>query len=254
MKRGGGGVRSGTDRMERALWIALVVVLGGCSSNPEPQEPLTTPAELTLEPVETDVEKAFARGLAALKLANYPTAIDELSFVARRCGNSPIGGRALLTLIAIELDPRNPAGDPELARGFARRYLELSDKPAWTEPAIETLYLVALDMGASADGAPPPEEPDESEADDPVVTIADSLPDEPRPVLVPEPLAGCEPGNSELTVGSLRLPNLPNEPVVDRLAAAEQDRIGLQNRVTRLEQELALLRQEIARIRATLKP
>ena len=253
--RGAGRAMRGTGWR----WSVGLAALVACSSNPEPQQPLAAPAELTLEPVETEVEKAFARGLAALKLGNYPAATEEIGSVARSCATAPIGGRALLTLIAIELDPRNPDRDPEVARQSARRYLELSNKPAWTEPAIETLYLMALDMGGSEEEAGDagedgtttgPAADSISQGGDPSATdVADVA-----PLSLHGSLVGCDPGNRELMVGALRMPTLPDEPVVERLASAEQGRIALQRRVARLEQELADLQQELARIRETLKP
>ncbi len=225
----------------------MVVVAGitGCATSRPPRQTITPAlAGLDLEPVETEIEKEFVRGLVSLKLGDYEQAREAISHVVESCHASTIGAQALLALAAIELDPRNPDRDPATARGLAERYLSLSAKPAWTEPAIETLYLLAVDLGGGTES-----EPIEGKA------VA-----EPAPGYAPTEVGlggvptGCEPSSDVPMVGTLLAPALTGEPVVDRLAGLERDRVRLRQQVARLERQLAELERELKRIRETLKP
>lgn len=98
-------------------------------------------------------EAALYRGLTAVKLGEYGEARERLSAVAAACPASSLGSQALLILVALELDPRNPERDPRTARNLAEGYFAAPRKPAWTEPAMESLYLLAVELGAVSDSA-----------------------------------------------------------------------------------------------------
>lgn len=142
-----------TRGVAAALLLAALGLPAGCATSgggvPEAGAEATAP--LAFEQAETEVERAFLRGLVALKLGGYPVARREFSEVADACPSSPIGGQALLALAALELDPRNGERDPRIARQAAERIFLLPEKPAWMEPAAETLYLLALELGGGMD-------------------------------------------------------------------------------------------------------
>lgn len=104
-----------------------------------------------MERVASRGEAALYRGLTAVKLGEYGEARERLSAVAAACPASPLGSQALLILVALELDPRNPERDPRRARDLAEGYFAAPRKPAWTEPAMESLYLLAVELGAVSD-------------------------------------------------------------------------------------------------------
>ena len=60
-----------------------------------------------------------------------------------------MGQRAVLALAAASLDPRNPNRRIDMGATYAARYLNDNTKAAWTEPVGETLYLMALELGAT---------------------------------------------------------------------------------------------------------
>ena len=65
---------------------------------------------------------------------------------------------------------------------------------------------------------------------------------------------GCRRSGTVPTVGEQVLPALPGEPTATRLDSLVVERQRLAVRVAALERQLADLQQELARIRATLKP
>lgn len=242
--------------------VGVGLAIAACSSNPSPQASLERPAELELDPIETEIEIAFAHGLAALKVGDYETARRSLERVAYGCAGAPIGSRALMTLIAVELDPRNPTADLREARRLAARYIALPEKPAWTEPAIESLYLVALELGGSEISVAAEDSTGEATVDPAYGTAPvgiEAVPNDGDPLagrgtLAHDPSSSCMNAQPDPLVGELAQPDLPHDPIADRLGASEADRVRLQRRVGTLEVELAELQQELARIRETLKP
>ncbi len=155
-----------TRGVAAALLLAALGLPAGCatSGGGAPEAGAEATAPLAFEEAETEVERAFLRGLVALKLGGYPVARRELTEVADACPTSPIGGHALLALAALELDPRNAERDPRIAREAAKRIFLLPEKPAWMEPAAETLYLLALELGGGMDA---PVNPSQDVGDEP---------------------------------------------------------------------------------------
>ena len=99
--------------------------------------------------LEDRADERFARGMTALRAGDYVTANSELGFVAERYGSENIGQQALLIVSALEMDPRNPKRRLALGSELAAAYLRVEEAPAWTAPLAETLYLLALELGAA---------------------------------------------------------------------------------------------------------
>jgi DNA repair exonuclease SbcCD ATPase subunit len=92
----------------------------------------------------------FAAGLAALRRGDYVTANEELGWVVQRYEGEPIGQKALLTLAAVEIDPRNPQRrlllGAELANAYVKQPTSRSD---WVLPIAQTLHLLSIEMGVA---------------------------------------------------------------------------------------------------------
>lgn len=277
-------------------WMALIAVtavsLAGCASGGPEVAPFRSGlARMDLAPVETTVESAFVGGLSAARSGDYEEARLQLEWVAGVCPNTGVGSKALLTLLAVELDPRNPERSPEAAADAARRYLASAKKPAWTEPTLASLYLLSLDLrepmaeddsvaaaapGDTADpaGVPPPDPPEGEGGKaagatgrsgvtpydaDPAATDGETGASKARgagadDLDIARGAYRCEAPGIEVLVGALEVPPHPGDPLGERLHDAEGERGRLRQLVARLEQRIAQLEQELERIRATLKP
>lgn len=251
--------------------ITCAGILAACSATAPPAEPPGAPTPepqeaLPPEPwgppawetaaVDTAVEEAFVAGLVSAKLGEFEAARREIGWVAAMCPDSPAGHRALLALAGIELDPRNPDGDPAAARLAVERYLASPTKPAWTEPTAKALYLIAVELGGrgpgeSRDEGRPAEGADGSAASVPAPEVGRPGP---AAALGGDRGSECDASAVAAPVGSQPPPVLPGEPLAERLARAERERGELREKATSLERELAELRQELERIRRALRP
>lgn len=81
---------------------------------------------------------------------DFQAATAELRKQAAHCRNGERGREAVLLRATLELDLRNPAGSPDTAARLAARYLQLPDATPAGISAAESLYLLALDRGASS--------------------------------------------------------------------------------------------------------
>lgn len=118
-----------------SIWaVSLTGLLMGCAT-------LTAP-------LESRAEKRFDQGLEALAGGDYRLAHERLSWVVRHYGHEKYGHRAILTLAAMEMDPRNPTRRVPIGTDLAATYLRLPDKASWTRPVAQTLYLLGLELGA----------------------------------------------------------------------------------------------------------
>jgi len=167
----------------------------------------------------------LAAALAAFERGDRASAWAGFERVATAHPATPVGEQALVLLVAMEADPRDPVADPLAAAARAGQALRSGVARGWTVPVLETLYLLALEVGA-----------------------ADSV-----------ALERVERAAADSAVRGL--PRLPGLPLAARLRALEAEREQLARRVARLEEELArkdaeLAKrdQELARIRKTLKP
>ena len=189
--------------MKRAsVWaVAVAGLLVGCA---------------TLKaPFESRAEARFEEGLTALGRGEYRIAHEHLSWVAQHHSRETYGQQALLTLAAMEMDPRNPTRRLGVGADLAAGYLRLPEKAGWTHSVAQTLYLLGLELGAAEDRAERAERQAERTA---------------------------------------RLPNLPGPTVTARLRTIEQERDRFARRVDALEKQLAEKEQELERIKKTIRP
>jgi hypothetical protein len=98
--------------------------------------------------LESRGEKRFELGLEALGRGDYRLAHEQLSWVAQHYAHEQVGQRALLTLAALEIDPRNPGRRINVAADLAASYLRLPENTPWMRPVAQTLYLLGLEMAA----------------------------------------------------------------------------------------------------------
>ena len=190
--------------MKRGLtWaVAIAGLLTGCA---------------TLKaPLESRGEKRFEEAISALARGDYRTAHEGLTWVAQHDAADTHGQQALLILAALELDPRNPARRIAAGTDVAASYLNLAEKPAWTNPVAQTLYLLGLELGAAEERA--------------------------------------EKAEREAERAAARLPSLPGPTVSARIRTIEQERERLSKRVETLEKQLQEKELELERIKKTIRP
>jgi tetratricopeptide (TPR) repeat protein len=166
-------------------------------------------------PFESSAEERFNQGLEALARGEYPVAYGHLSWVAEHHSHEKYGQQALLALAAMELDPRNQSRRIEVGADMAANYLRLPEKPLWTQPVAQTLYLLSLELGAAEERAERAERQAERVAE--------------------------------------KLPNLPGPSVTAKLRTTEQERERLARRVDALEKQLQEKEQELERIKKTIR-
>ncbi len=187
----------------RSIWaVAFAGLLLGCA---------------TLKgPLESRGEKRLEEALEALARGDYRTAHEGLSWVAEHDADDRHGQQAVLTLAALEMDPRNPARRIAVGADVAATYLRMSETPAWTLPVAQTFYLLGLELGSAEDRV--------------------------------------ERAEREAERAAARLPALPGPSVAARIRAIEQERDRLAKRVTDLEKQLSEQEQELQRIKKTIRP
>lgn len=249
--------------------LSALLALGGCALLPS--EP----------PPESNAALRFDRGLAALEAGRYETAIEDLSWVYSRCAGREASVRALTVLASLEIDPRNPLARPHVGTELLGRVIQSAGTPEWVRPVAESAFLTALGLGArhpqtadttrtdEGDGRGDPDEPADTTAADlagtptppdpgawPFEPLAGTLEQEPTP-----PVYGC--GSTVVTAEWVAppLPHLPGPSMADLLREAEARGAAMALRVDSLEtqlrlttEQLAATREELDRIRRTLKP
>jgi hypothetical protein len=186
----------------RSMWaVAMVGLLAGCA---------------TLKaPFESESERRLDRGLQALERGDFRAAHEALSWVAQHDADDSHGQRAMLALVALEMDPRNPSRRIAVGADVAANYLRL-DTPEWTKPLAQAFYLLGLELGAAEDRV--------------------------------------ERAEREAERAAARLPALPGPSVVARIRTIEQERERLARRVEALEKQLLEKEQELERIKKTIRP
>jgi hypothetical protein len=210
------------NRMAR-LAVLGVVWAAGCASPRAVERP--------------DPAADLERGLVALERGDYEVARTVLRSVAMHHGLLPVGQRAHLALVALEIDPRNEERSLRATADLAAHYLGLPEAAAWTQPLAEAFYLLALELGAAEEAAAEQEDVDPEEAVPPAREEVEDAEPEDRP-----------------------LPELPRPTVPARLGELAAERDELQRQLTELQQQLAQrerqLRdseQELERIRRTIR-
>lgn len=167
-------------------------------------------------------------GAAALHRADFDTARERLDGIRQECGHALAGRHALLLLGTLALDPRNAERDPDRAALLAARYLRRPETFPWTRPLAESLYLLALEMGADEPSAESLAEPDIS-----------------APAHVQPSCDEVDRQTVQAAAGEL--PDLVRPSVPSRLRDLERQRAALRREVAQLESELD-------RVRATVRP
>lgn len=205
----------------------LAIALSGC-------------ALVRAEPDESP-ERQLDQGLAALEARDFRRARAILDTLYRAHWQDPVGQRAMLVLIAAELDSRNPNRQLWAAADLSARYLNIEDLPRWHVPVGEALYLIAQELGATEERLARAE----AESQQAIAERAE----------VQRELQAAD------TSGGRTLPTTTRETVPMRIRRLSAERDDLQRRLTAAEQRLAARDKELAdaqaeleRIRKTLKP
>ncbi len=207
----------------RAPLLALLLVGAGGCAHPKPAGTAAANAPAL----------RLGHALVELDSGQYAPATEELQTLAQSYPQHVVGRQALLLTAAAELDPRNPGRQPDTAAGLLTQYLADADTSDWTRPVARTLYLLALQVGATAEQA---QQAQQAEAD-------------------------AARARAEATRARAALPRLPGPSLSARLSDLEQQRDRLAARVKDLEAGSAQLQraladsaQELKRIRRTLRP
>lgn len=178
---------------------------------------------------EKNGEERYRAGMTALQAGDYANANLQLGWVAEHLPDEEIGKRALLMVSALEMDPRNPNRRIALGSELAAAYLRQVEIPTWTKPLAQTMYLIALELGAAED------------------KVAQ---------------AEAEKAQAERRAAEGGLPRLPTGAATwpQRLRASKEEQDRLSKRVEQLESQLADREKKLAekekeleRIRKTLK-
>lgn len=176
-------------------------------------------------------------------------ATRELAWVNGQCTGRALGQQAALTLAALHLDSRNPGRRVDTAARLADTFLRSADPSDWRRPIATTLYLTALDLGASA-------------ADSTMSSAGDSATKRAPPPQPHTDVPGCGPVRPLPNAAVVpTLPVLPGEPLIARLRSVRVDRgqlaatvDSLRTALDSMRQELVAKDKELERIRKTLKP
>jgi hypothetical protein len=100
-------------------------------------------------PTSSPPNESFTQALRLVESGSFPEADRLLRQVASTCESGEDGKRALMLLAAISLDPRNRSANPDSAALMSARYLFLPDIAASERLAAQSVYALALDLGAN---------------------------------------------------------------------------------------------------------
>ncbi|MGH7504698.1 MAG: hypothetical protein ACRELX_03570 [Longimicrobiales bacterium] len=100
---------------------------------------------------ESEPDVRLELGLDALAERDFDRAQQHLEWVYRNYWQQPVGQEALLVLVASELDPRNTTRRLWASADMAARLLGIPQAPRWMDPVGESMYLLALELGANED-------------------------------------------------------------------------------------------------------
>ena len=243
------------------LTLSLTLVIGGCTLL---QEDL---------PPERNAALRLEQGLAALDAGLYEDAFADLAWVYSHCPRHAAGHQALTALAALELDPRNDVGRPDLGTKLLGELAQRPGTPEWVRPMARTTYLMALVLGAPpAEGASNGASTAQDTAGNGDTNGGISTGVRPRALPAWEtesaaqqqaqgPVHGCGRLIERPTWSPEPLPQLEGPSLVALLASAESQRDAAVQRADTLAAALATARQELAetrteleRIRKTLQP
>lgn len=233
------------------LVAAMLVGLGACSAlRPGP-------------PMEEDASYRLDRGLNALEAGQYRDAFDDLAWVQAQCAGHVRGAEALLAMAALELDPRNESGRPELGTDLLGQVLREPPRTRAIRPLSETTYLLALSLGApsASDVAPAAAAAPGADGEAAAPAARGARAAEVLGPTAAESARGCGGRVSVEGWAASRLPELPGLSLRARLNEAERSRSAAAARADSVAGELARVTQlleetraELERIRKTLQP
>lgn len=189
-----------------------------------------------------DPRDQLAEGVAALEAQDFVRARGLLEPLYFQRWMEPVGQRALLTLIAAELDGRNPGRRLAVAADQSARLLNIPNVESWLVPVAESYYLLAMELGA---------------AEERLAQMEASRTEAEGPGARGEPGANSRP-----------LPSSARETVPSRVAQLNRiseglvlERDSLKTQIVLLEQQIAArdkelreTKQELERIKKTIKP
>ena len=146
--------RRGLISRLRMAWVAGALTgATACASTPPPQPLVPEPKPVVQPPPPPPPPEAEAPGklelaVAALDERNYDAAHARLLEVVDLCGSAPLGQQALLLMAVAELDPRNPDPRRDLAAESTALLWEETHGRGWAHTLTESLYMIALRLGA----------------------------------------------------------------------------------------------------------
>ncbi|CAN5887478.1 hypothetical protein BH23GEM9_BH23GEM9_00840 [soil metagenome] len=170
-----------------------------------------------------DPRAQLHEGVTAVHAQEYLRARALLEPLVREMPGESIGQQAMLVLIAAELDSRNPNRRLWAAADMAGRLLIAEPAEPWLLPLAESYYLLAVELGAAEERVQQAEARSEA--------LAQALPSMTRPT-VPEQLGAAYRERDQAR------------------RQAEQ----LQQQLATSERDLRETRQELERIRRTIRP
>jgi colicin import membrane protein len=179
---------------------------------------------------DNDAAAQLDEGAAAVSAQEFLRARGLLEPLFYTRPDGPIARQALLVLIAAELDNRNPDRRLWAAADMAARLLQLETLEPWAVPVAESYYLLAMELGAA----------------------------EQRIAAAETARAQAQ---AEAAAARARLPETTRESVPARLGRITSERDQQRRRADQLEQqlaardrELAETKQELERIKRTIRP
>ena len=202
------------------IWLPavalLAVLLAACAAGPG-----------TGELAHGGYPAHLSDGLRALREGDYAAASSTFRWLASRCEAGPQGRQAVLLLASANLDPRNPGASPDEGARLAAAFLGMPGADAGERAVAETLYLLALELGA---GIPASPESRSAAGSSSYLDIANRFGECGRP------------GRSTAVAYDSLLPAPPDTALATRLMRTRAQRDSLAARLTELAAELARIR------------
>jgi chemotaxis protein histidine kinase CheA len=231
----------------RAIALGLLISLSGCA------------ALMNLDQHRPEV--VMDRALEAYERLDFRAAYEQLSWVYSNFWNRRIGERALLTMAAVELDPRNPGRRFHEGAELASWYGDLPAALSWNVPVSRTLEGMARELDfayteierldAEKDRAERERDAARSEAAratrdaEAARTAAAAAREEARRAQAQARAAARRPAPA---------PAAPQPSAPVGVSALQAERDGLASEVQQLRRSLAQRERELERIRQTITP
>jgi chemotaxis protein histidine kinase CheA len=215
-----------------------------------------------------DPEQRFDRAMEALERQDFRSAYEQFSLVYTGHWNQPVSERALLAMAAVELDPRNGGRRLDIGADLAARHFQLAGSPSWTTPVSQTLYLLALELGAAEERAARAEaEKERAEVEKQEAQRQAEQAERQKQQAEKEKRAAraeVQRAKAQARAATAKaraveretrpLPRYSGTSVSARVGELSAERARLRDQVQALRRQLAEREQELERIRATLAP